>query len=128
MIVLDASVAVDVLLRAAGESIGRRLAVAGEVHVPHVFDIEVVGAVRRRVGRGQVTAVRAADALDGLVAMSLTRYPHVAFVPRMWELRENVPPADAAYLALAEALETPLITLDAKLAGVPGVQAKVEVL
>ncbi|MBA3301377.1 MAG: PIN domain-containing protein [Thermoleophilaceae bacterium] len=129
MIVLDASAATGHLLdlEPQAQAIERRLS-GGALHVPHVFDVEVVQAVRRQARRGLVSDAKALDALGGLSDLPLTRYPHLPLVRRMWELRENVSPADAAYLALAEALELPLVTLDTKLEGVPGIQARVEVL
>lgn len=58
--------------------------------------------------------------------MRLTRYPHTALLRRIWELRDNITAYDAAYVALAETLDAPLITLDAKLSQAPGIRAAVE--
>lgn len=44
----------------------------------------------------------------------------VILLPGIWQLRENVSAYDAAYLALAELLEAPLLTFDEKLANTPG--------
>jgi predicted nucleic acid-binding protein len=59
--------------------------------------------------------------------MRLTRYSHEPFIERIWELRENVSAYDAAYVALAEALEAPMITTDGRLAQAPGHSATIEV-
>ncbi len=55
------------------------------------------------------------------------RYPHTSLVERIWSLRDNLTACDAAYVALAEALDAPLVTLDARLASAPGIRAAVEV-
>ena len=59
--------------------------------------------------------------------MRLNRYPHTALVRRMWELNENVTIQDSAYIALAEILDAPLVTMDGRLARAPGIRAAVEV-
>jgi predicted nucleic acid-binding protein len=129
VIVLDASAAVEVLLglpRAAPQ-LRTRLARAGEtLHVPHVFDLEVLAAIRRHARRGVLSEHRAQRALGALDDLRATRYSHVSLRPRIWELRENITPYHAAYVALAEALRAPLVTVDAALAGAPGARADVE--
>ena len=58
----------------------------------------------------------------------MRRYPVVGLLPRMWELRENVPAYDAAYVALAEALECALVTADARLAAAHGPRCPITVV
>ncbi len=65
--------------------------------------------------------------LEDLATMRISRYAHTAMLPRIWELRDNVSAYDAAYIALAETLEVPLLTRDARLARAPGIRAAVEV-
>jgi len=129
MIVLDSSAAVELLLGLprAAPLIRERLATPGEaVHVPHLFDLEVMASVRRHLLRGALSVERASGALAALAALRATRYPHAPFRARIWQLRENLTPYDAAFVSLAEALEAPLVTLDAALAEAPGVRAEVE--
>jgi len=59
--------------------------------------------------------------------MSLNEYRHTALLRRTWELKENVTVQDAAYIALAETLDAPLVTIDARLTRVSGIHAVVEV-
>lgn len=129
MIVLDASAAVEVVLnlpRAAAD-LRSRLGMHGEtVHVPHVFDLETLAAIRRHALRGVLSERRSRRALSALDDLRATRYSHVPLRPRIWALRENVTPYDAAYVALAEALRAPIVTVDAALAGTPGTRAEVE--
>jgi predicted nucleic acid-binding protein len=129
VIVLDASAAVELLLALprAAPDLRARLARSREtVHVPHVFDLEVVAAIRRHALRGVLSEQRARRALRALDDLRATRYSHVPLRPRIWELRENVTPYDAAYVALAEALPAPLVTVDAALAGAAGARAEVD--
>ena len=128
MIVLDASAAVEVLgLPRAATEVRGRLARTGEtMHVPHVFDLEVLAAIRRHALRGVLAEGRARRALGALDDLRATRYAHVPLRPRIWELRENVTPYDAAYVALSEALRAPLVTVDAALAGATGARAEAE--
>lgn len=64
--------------------------------------------------------------MEDLADFPLTRYPHDLFLLRIWELRHNVTAYDAAYIALAEALDAPLLTRDAKLASAAGHHANIE--
>lgn len=129
MIVLDASSAVDWLLRTpAGQLIDNRIYARHEtLHAPHLFDLGVVQVMRRLVQQGIVSSVRASEAVQDLLALRLVRYPHFIFLPRIWQLRNNLSAYDAAYVALAENLTAPLITRDTRLASVPGHSASVEV-
>jgi len=130
LIVIDASAEVAVLLNIGPEieGIRERIGRSGEtLHVPHLFEIEVLHALRRLSLRGTVSPERARLALSRLRDTQLTRYPHISLMERIWALRENLTVYDAAYVALAEALDAPLITMDARLAQAPGIRAAVEV-
>ncbi len=130
MIVLDASVALEVLLRTPDA--GRLEAVVFDptetLHSPHLIDLEVAQVLRRYVSTGQVDAERCKTALVDLNDIPLTRYPHNFILPRIWELRNNFTAYDAAYVALAEALEAPLLTRDQRLAKAPGHHAQVKII
>lgn len=117
MIVVDASAILELLLKTpAGERIAERLFGAGEtLHAPHVLDLEVAQVLRRYERTGELEAARGAEALEDLADLPLSRYPHDLLLARIWELRRNVTAYDAAYIALAEALEAPLVTRDAAL-------------
>ena len=130
MIVLDASAAVDHVLRLdAFERIAARLATPAEtIHAPHLIDLEVAGALRRLVLRGTVDDERRQLGLHDFADLVITRYPARGLLDRIWELRANVTVFDAAYIALAEALDAPLVTTDVRLAAAPGHRAKVELL
>ena len=129
MIVLDASAAIEWLLQTpAGIRIDKRIfSPLVPLHAPHLLDIEVAQVLRRYVKKGLITGSRGDQALEDLVDLSLTRYPHDMLLSRIWALRDNLTAYDAAYVALAEALDAPLVTCDTKIAAAPGHRARVEV-
>jgi predicted nucleic acid-binding protein len=128
VIVLDASAVVDyVLWIGAAERIARRISTGEAMHAPYLLDIEVAHALRRYALRGALSPARGAEALSDVAQLRLRRYPHLPLLPRIWALRENLSAFDAAYVALAEALDAPLVTSDAALARAPGHSARVEV-
>jgi predicted nucleic acid-binding protein len=127
VIVADASVVVEVLLNTRkGIEIGSRFLRGEEtVHVPHLLDLEVLQTMRRYTRSATVGTLRAEQALRYYVEMQLVRYPHVVLAPRIWALRHNWTAYDAAYIALAEALDAPLITCDRAMAANSGHSAEV---
>ena len=130
MIVLDASAVLELLLgTSAGLAVVSRIAVTGAtLHAPHLLDLEVTQVLRRYCASAVLDAERARLALDDLRALDVSRYPHEAMLDRIWQLRENLTAYDAAYVALAEALDATLVTFDARLAAAPGHAARVECL
>jgi predicted nucleic acid-binding protein len=131
VIVADASVVVELLAyphSRAGLDLGMRIEQEEAIHAPHLLDAEVGQTLRRLAQRGEMTAPRAAESLEDLASLPIGRYAHGWLLPRAFELRSNVTIYDGLYLALAEALDVPLLTCDSALQGVPGCRAEVEVL
>jgi predicted nucleic acid-binding protein len=128
VIVLDASASIDWLLQTpAGRCIEQRIYSRNEsLHAPHVFDLEVTQALRRLAQAGTVSARRAEEAIQDLLDLRIARYPHFVLLPRIWQYRHNLSAYDAAYVALAEELDAPLLTRDSRLAGAPGHVARIE--
>ena len=85
-------------------------------------------ALRRYCRTGETSPWRGQAALEVLADLPLTRHRHTPFLPRIWELRENLTAYDAAYVALAEALGAPLVTRDAALARSSGHSARIELV
>jgi predicted nucleic acid-binding protein len=130
VIVLDASALLEFLLQTP---LGTRVEARvfrdeDELHAPHLADVEVTQGLRRLVRAGEVTPDRAAEAIADLADLDLHRHPHLDLLTRAWKLRENVTAYDAMYVALAEALDAPIITCDAPLAKTPGHRARIEAI
>lgn len=90
------------------------------MHAPHLIDLEVAQALRRYSLSGVIPADRGDEALADLVDFPITRHPHFVLLERIWQLRHSLTAYDAAYLALAEALDAPLLTRDGALAKAGG--------
>ena len=117
MIVLDASVIVELLINGAmAGAIREDLAGHDESFlVPYLIDIEVLSALQRLVVGRRIDAHRSEEFLAGLATLPVERYAHTPLIGRIWELRHNFTAYDAAYIALAEATHSALYTCDAKL-------------
>jgi predicted nucleic acid-binding protein len=128
LIILDASAALEWLLQTPrGLRVGRRIFAAGEsLHAPHLLDAELAQALRRYVAVHGLSVSRAEEALQDLTDLRIRRYPHTPFLRRIWALRNNLTSYDALYVALAEALDAPLLSCDGKLAASPGHRARIE--
>ena len=128
MIVVDTSAVLSILLgRPEVLGLADRVLSDGDLHAPHLLDVEFQHALWRLVRTGAISDDRASDARTDLADMAIARYPHVPLADRMWELRHNMTAYDAAFVVLAEILAVPLITCDARLAQAPGHRAAVEV-
>ena len=113
----------------AGVAVEERLFEPEEtLHAPHLLDVEVAQVLRRYALAGEVAAERCRAALDDLAGLPLTRYPHDFLMSRVWDLRANLSAYDAVYVALAGALDAPLLTRDQRLANAPGHGARVEMV
>jgi len=108
--------------------VSRHLFAANEtLHAPHLIDLEVAQVLRRYERSGAISAQRGAEALTDLADFPLTRYPHFVLLERIWQMRHSLTAYDAAYLALAEALDARLVTRDRALARVVS-RARVELV
>jgi predicted nucleic acid-binding protein len=130
LIVVDASAILELLLGTdrADDVAARALAPGERLQAPHLVDIEVAQALRRLVQLKAITAVRAEQALDDFTGFVIERHPHRELLPRIWGLRESLAAYDGAYVALAEALDAPVLTCDAKLGRSHGHRVRIEVV
>jgi predicted nucleic acid-binding protein len=118
---------VEVLLNTpAAAAISQHLFAPDEtIFAPHLIDLEVLQVLRRFARTAEMGSIRAEQALQVYANMQLNRYAHDVLAPRIWALRHNWTAYDAAYIALAEALDAPLITRDHALASKSGHRARV---
>jgi len=128
LIVIDASALLEILLltNRAERLMQRALEGSERLHAPHLLDIEVTQALRRLGQRAEISTVRAEQALEDFAQLLIERHAHQSLVPRIWQLRDSLSAYDGAYIALAEALDAPLLTCDVKLARAHGHRASIE--
>jgi predicted nucleic acid-binding protein len=130
LIVLDASAAVELVLQTdrASRIESRALHPDERLHAPQLIDIEVAQVLRRLLLAHELTVTRSDQAFADYCDLTIERHEHRGLLGRIWELRTAVSAYDAAYLALAEALDAPLLTCDEKLSRAHGHRARIEVV
>lgn len=125
MIVVDASVLATALGDDGADGDLARERLRGEdLAAPEIIDLEVTSVWRRTL----LDERRALLALADLADLRLSRASHLPLLSRCWELKHNLTPYDASYVALAEALDVPLLTADLRLARANGIRCVVETL
>ena len=128
VLVVDATVLVVALADDGTDGEAARTRLRHEtLAAPELIDLEVASVLRRQDRAGLLGTRRANLALTDLAALPMQRAPHGPLLPRCWDLRHNLTTYDAAYVALADALDAPLATCDAKLAAAAGRRVNVEV-
>lgn len=125
MIVADASAVLEWLMGGhRGDAVARALR-DKDIHVPAHLDVEVAQVTRRLALQAVITPARGRAMMELLQEAPLRRIPLAPLLPRIWTLRPNLTAYDAAYVALAEVLEAPLLTFDARIQAAPGHGAEV---
>jgi predicted nucleic acid-binding protein len=127
LIVVDASVVANALGddTADGDAARQALRSDDDIAAPDLVDVETVSVLRKRWLAGDLTARRFRTAITDLGDLAIARHPTLAMMPRAYELRGNVTPYDAAYVALAEVLDCALLTSDSRLASAPGPRCEI---
>lgn len=127
MIVVDSSAFVDLAFGRdqLGPWVAEQLRAAASLAAPYVVDVEVMGACRSLAHRNVVSDAVAHEAVEAFWRMPVERYPHMSLRERVWELRHSVTAPDAAYVALAEALDVVLVTTDRRLARAHGTACEI---
>ena len=125
MLVIDASAVLAALVDdgAGGRWAVRQLA-AGRAAAPHLMPVEVGSILRRTAQVGSISADVASMAHADLLELDVELFPYAPFASRVWELRDNVSPYDAWYVALAESLQADLVTLDRRLTRAAGCRCR----
>jgi predicted nucleic acid-binding protein len=128
VLIADASVLVVALADDGPDGDRARARLRGEtLALPELADVEVASVLRRQLRLGTLDARRAGLALDDLAALPARRVPHRPLLARCWELRDKLTVYDAAYVALAEALNATLLTGDTRLSRAPGSRCPIEI-
>lgn len=130
MIVIDASAVVELLLGSGRGTAVHDLLPTGadratRVHAPSYLDLEVANSLRKLELAGIVSPDHASENLALLSELPIQRHPPTRLLPRIWQHRHNLTACDAAYVALAEGLQCPLVTCDERLARAPGIATQV---
>lgn len=129
MLVVDASALFEVVADTPGSEAVRALLAGDPEHAaPHLVDAEVLSAIQTHHRLGSLDATAATQAVDDLRLWPGERWAHRALLERAWDLRHNVRGYDALYVALAEALDATLVTLDRRLGRVSSLRCSIEVL
>jgi predicted nucleic acid-binding protein len=115
MIVVDASAVLEILSRTAKGLELEAALLNGDLHAPHVIDLEVLNAVRRWERNGVIGGSEASDIIEVFLAMDISRYSHKLLLDAIWATRYSLTAYDAAYLVLAKALDAELVTMDSGL-------------
>lgn len=119
--VVDASVVIAALVATDADGVwAEGVLERGPLFAPHLLPVEVLGQLRRSVAAGLLTPDNAVMAVADLDDLPIRYAPAQRHLGRIWELRSNVTPYDAWYVALAESLDAPLVTLDRRLARASG--------
>jgi predicted nucleic acid-binding protein len=120
-IVVDASALVALLVDAGetGEAVASAI-VGHELHSPDLALADTANVLRRQELAGRLQPVEATLAHADLLELPLRTWPYTALAERAWELRGSLTAYDAAYVAVAELLGAPLLTLDTRLSRGPG--------
>lgn len=128
MLVVDASCVAEIVLAGSdAEPVRERLESDPAQAAPHLVDAEVLGVVRRVHLRGELDRTAANQAIGDLEAWPATRVDHRPLLERAWQLRDSLSAPDALYVALAEALNATLLTLDRRLARADGPRCRIDI-
>ncbi|HMS46181.1 type II toxin-antitoxin system VapC family toxin [Candidatus Neomicrothrix sp.] len=129
MLVVDASVIAPLVADDGQGSEGKRYRrrLRGELLVaPDLMRVQVLSVLRVHAATATLTPDRAEQAAADLFALPVEVFTIEALLPRIWELRHNVTPYDACYVALAESLDCTLLSADRRLGRAPGIRCAIE--
>jgi predicted nucleic acid-binding protein len=124
--VCDASALTAVLLDSGRDGIWATAALADvDLAAPALLPWETANVIRRLELARIISPDQAAQAHIDLLDLAIVLWPYELLATRAWQLRQNLSIYDASYVALAEALDVELVTLDRRIAGAPGISCLV---
>ena len=126
--VLDASVGVTALTAPGSPAADLLSGDDAVFQVPSIFDAEVLSALRGLVRGGKFDGGAAAELIPDLMVLPVDRWHMSPLLQRMWELRDNLTPYDAAYVALAELTGAVLVTGDERITASPGARCDIQII
>jgi predicted nucleic acid-binding protein len=126
--VLDASVAVAALTEPVSPAADLLTDADAVFQVPSIFDVEVLSALRGLVRGGKFDRIAANELVADLVVLPVERWHMSPLLPRIWQLRENLTPYDAAYVALAELTGAVLLTGDERITAAPSTRCEIRIV
>lgn len=125
-VVCDASAVVALLLDAGPDGVWATSALTGvDLAAPALMAFEAANIVRRHESAALVSTDQAAQAHADLRELAVEYWPYEVLAARAWELRRNLTIYDAGYVALAELLDTTLVTLDGRIHDASGLRCVV---
>ena len=127
-VVVDSSVLVESLVDVGSEGEWAESALAASARAaPELALAEASNILRRLELAGEISRLDATIAHRDLLRLDLELFPFAPYAERVWELRGNLTCYDAWYVALAEALDCPLMTLDRRLGRASGPACEITV-
>ena len=124
--VVDASVLVAALVDSNNDGPWAETVISeGPLAAPELALAEATNILRRLEQAGHVSRLEATSSHRDLLRVDMDLYPFAPVADRVWELRANLTSYDAWYVALAEALDFPLVTLDRRISRAPGLRCDV---
>lgn len=126
MIVLDASAALKMVLRHGGSEALAARVVGKDIHAPALIEVEVVSGLRRLQRQRRIAEDRAMIGLEWFLDLGIEKHHGPELTRRIFALRHSLSAYDAAYVAVAELIEAPLLTADGRLSRAHGHRARVE--
>lgn len=126
MIVLDASAALKMILRHEGSEALAARVIGEDIHAPALIEVEVVSGLRRLQRQRRIAEDRAMIGLEWFLDLGVEMHHGAELTRRIFALRHSLSAYDAAYVAVAELIEAPLLTADGRLSRAHGHRARVE--
>ncbi len=126
MIVLDASAALKMILRHEGSEALAARVIGKDIHAPALIEVEVVSGLRHLQRQRRVAEDRATIGLEWFLDLGIEKHHGPDLTRRIFALRHSLSAYDAAYVAVAELIQAPLLTADGRLSRAHGHRARVE--